>query len=300
MGTSAFAAPILQGLISSKYQVVAVYTKKPSRQSRGMSIAKSIIHTIADCNAIPVYTPKTFKDQSEIEVFKQIECDITVVAAYGLIIPDSILNHNKFGCVNVHPSNLPRWRGAAPIQRAMMAGDNTTGVCIMKMDSGIDTGPIYDKREFILDKTKNFHQLTNEYAEVGLTMLLDVLDGIKNNTYKLSIQSKIGITYANKILPTEEKIDFSQPAVNIYGTIMALTPNAYFTYQDMNIKAVEAFLTDKISDRQPGTIITKQLEVACGDNRVILLTKLQRPGGRILDTQAFLCGYKIPIDSILN
>jgi len=300
MGTSAFAAPILKGLLASKHQVVAIYTKPPSRQSRGMSMAKSTIHTIADYNKIPVYTPKTFRDQSEVAQFKQIDSDITVVAAYGLIIPDSILNHNKFGCVNIHPSDLPRWRGAAPIQRAMMAGDNTTAVCIMKMDNGIDTGPIYARKELILDKTKNIHQLTEEYSELGLLMLLNILDCIIVNNYKLQIQSDIGATYAGKILSGEEKIDFSQSAHCIHGKIMALTPNAYFIHEDSHIRAVESILTDKTSDLKPGTVITKQLEIVCGDNRVILLTKLQRPSGKILDTKAFLCGYRIPIDSILS
>lgn len=300
MGTSAFAVPILQQLIASIHEVVGIYTKAPSRQSRGMSMKKSLIHTIADCNKIPVYTPKTFKDQSEVDKLYEIDADIAVVAAYGLIIPESIISYYKFGCINIHPSDLPRWRGAAPIQRSIMAGDNTTAVCIMRMDSGIDTGPIYDKKQFLLDKTKNFHQLTQEYAELGGIMLLEVLDKIANNNYKLQLQSDIGITYASKILPTDEIIDFSQSIDTVHGKIMALTPNAYFTYHDLKIKVIDSIVTDKISDHLPGIVITKQLEVVCSDNRVILLTKLQRPGGKILDTKAFLCGYNIPIGSILN
>jgi methionyl-tRNA formyltransferase len=300
MGTSAFAVPVLQQLISSKHKVIGVYTKEPSRQSRGMSIVKSPIYTAADCNNIPVYTPKTFKSHSEVDEFRQLDADITVVAAYGLILPEDIINCYKFGCINIHPSDLPKWRGAAPIQRAMMSGDNTTAICIMKMDTGVDTGPIYDKKQIMLDKTKNFHQLTQEYAELGVKMLLDVLNKIENNNYQLQIQSEIGATYAYKILPIDEKIDFTATANSIHGTIMALTPSAYFTYFDLNIRVIESVLTDKISDQKPGTVITKQLEIVCGDHKVIRITKLQRPGGKVLETQAFLCGYKIPIGSILN
>jgi methionyl-tRNA formyltransferase len=230
----------------------------------------------------------------------QIGADVAVVAAYGLIIPENILNLYKFGCINIHPSDLPRWRGAAPIQRSMMAGDDTTAVCIMKMDSGIDTGPIYSKKQLILDKTKNIHALTMEYAQIGAEILLEVLDKIENNTYRLYDQTDTNITYASKILPTDEKIDFSESAQCVHGKIMALTPNAYFTHQEFNIKAIESILTDKISDDNSGSVISKQLEIVCGDNKVIRITKLQRPGGKILDTQAFLCGYKIPVNTILS
>lgn len=300
MGTSAFAVPVLEKLIDSKHKVVAVYTKQPSNQSRGMSLKKSLIHTTADCNNIPVYTPKTFRDQLEVDKFLQIDADIAVVAAYGLIIPESILNGYKFGCINIHPSDLPRWRGAAPIQRSMMAVDNTTAICIMKMDSGIDTGPIYSKKQLTLDKSKNIHQLTVEYAQIGAEMLLDVLEMVENNTYELQSQTDIGATYASKILPMDEKIDFSESSDCVHGKIMALTPNGYFTCQGLNIKAIESVLTDKISDKIPGSVISKQLEVVCGDGKVVRITKLQRPGGKILDTQAFLCGYKIPIGTTLS
>ena len=300
MGTSAFAVPILQRLIESKHQIIAVYTKQPSKKSRGMSLQKSLVHTISDCNNIFVHTPKTLRDQSEVDKFMQIGADVAIVAAYGLIIPENILNLYKFGCINIHPSDLPRWRGAAPIQRSMMAGDDTTAVCIMKMDSGIDTGPIYSKKQLILDKNKNIHELTIEYAQIGAEILLEVLDKVENNTYEVSDQTDINITYANKILPIDEKIDFSESAQCVHGKIMALTPNAYFIHQGLNIKAIESVLTDKISDHNSGSVISKQLEIVCGDNNVIRITKLQRPGGKVLDTQAFLCGYKIQVNTILG
>lgn len=300
MGTSAFAVPVLEKLIESKHQIIAVYTKQPSKKSRGMSLQKSPIHIIADYNNITVHTPKTLKDQSEVDKLTEINADIAVIAAYGLIIPENILSLYKFGCINIHPSDLPRWRGAAPIQRAMMAGDHLTSICIMKMDSGIDTGPIYSKKQLILDKTKNIHQLTIEYAEIGAEMLLEVLDMVENNTYELQNQTDTGITYASRILSVDEKIDFSEPAQCVHGKIMALTPNAYFLNQGLHIKAIESVLTDKVSDQNIGSVISKQLEVVCGDNKVLHITKLQRPGGKILDTKAFLCGYNIPLNTILD
>ncbi len=300
MGTAAFAVPIFNRLITSQHKIVALYTKPPTKQSRGMSLQKSPTHTIADCSNIPVYTPKTFRNQLVIEEMLKIDADVVVVVAYGSIIPESILEEYKFGCINIHPSDLPRWRGAAPIQRSMMAGDDTSAVCIMQMDSGIDTGPIYSKKQFILDKTKNIHQLTVEYAEIGAEMLLDVLDKIENNNLKPEIQNNDGATYASKILPEDEKINFNDTAVSVHGKIMALTPNAYFIHNELKIKAVESILIDKTVDEDPGSVISKQFEIACGDNKVVQITKLQRPGGKILDTQAFLCGYKIPINIILN
>ena len=299
MGTGPFAVPVLNRLLTSRHKIVAVYTKnnpKPDKSANN----KSQVSSIASCNNITCHTPKTFKIQSEVDKFLSIDADIAVVASYGLIIPEAILNGYKFGCINIHPSDLPKWRGAAPIQRAVMAGDNTTAVCIIKMDSGIDTGPIYNKKQLLLDKTKNIHQLTAEYADIGSELLLETLDKIELNNYRLSKQSQDGASYASKIQPQDEIINFNDTAAQVHGKIMALTPNAHFEHQGLRIKAIESFLTEKTYDAKPGTVISKQLEVVCGDKKVIKITKLQRSGGKILETQAFLCGCKIPIGTTFS
>jgi methionyl-tRNA formyltransferase len=295
MGTGAFAMPVLHRLLGSRHEIVAVYTKNNQKTAKVENV-----YAIADCNHIQIFTPKTLKIQSEVDKFLSINADVAIVASYGLIIPEAILNGYKFGCINVHPSDLPKWRGAAPIQRSIMAGDHTTAVCIIKMDSGIDTGPLYDKRQLFLDKTKNIHQLTREYAEIGSEMLLEVLDQIEQNNYKLKLQSEVGVSYAHKIQSQEEKIDFNDAAANVHGKIMALTPSGYFIYKNLHIKAIESRIVDKISDFAPGTVVSNKLEIVCGNRKIIQITKLQRAGGKVLDIQAFLCGHNIPIGATLN
>lgn len=300
MGTSAFATPVLERLIESKHTIVAVYTKPPSRQSRGMAYHKSLVHAIAEKNNLPVLSPKSFKDRLEVETFRNLRADVAIVAAYGLIIPKSLLEGCKFGCINIHPSDLPRWRGAAPIQRSMMAGDDNTAICIMKMDEGIDTGPIYAKKLLALDKTKNIHQLTQEYSEIGAQMLLEVLCQIENGSASLIAQTTETASYASRISAEDERINFSEVAACVHGRIMALTPTAYFHHQNLQIRALESILTNNYSDALPGTVISGNLDVVCGDGRVVKITKLQRAGGKTLEARAFLCGHKIPVGSVLT
>ncbi len=297
MGTSAFAVPVLQGLINSQHDVVAVYTKAPSKQSRGMKAHKSLTHNLAEQHGIPVVTPTTLKGHEALDVLNSFEADVIVVAAYGLIIPQQILDSCKYGCINVHPSDLPRWRGAAPIQRSMMSCDENTAICIMQMDAGIDTGPIFMKEVIPLDQDKDIHQLTRKYAEIGTKMLLKTLDDISKCIAIAIPQSLEGITYAHKITTDEEKIDWYNTATVIHAKIRALTPNAYCIHNNMRIKVVEAIVVDVNNptyvNAVPGTVFEKNLSVLCGGSTAIQITKLQRSGGKILNTKDFLCGYKI-------
>ncbi len=300
MGTSEFAVPILNSLIHSQHSIKSVYTVEPKLHSRGMKLHCSPVYKVAEKHQIPIFTPKTFKNQSEVDKLKEIEADIIVVAAYGLIIPASILNACKFGCINVHPSDLPRWRGAAPIQRSMMACDSETAICIMQLDAGVDTGPIFTKKQLTLDKNKNIHQLTEDYAQIGAEMLLQTLKELEKSVANAFPQTNIGTTYAQKITSEDMVINWNKNATAIHGQIMALTPNAYFINQGLKIKAVESVLIDQETNEPPGMVLNKQLDIACGDNRVIRLTKLQKPSAKILETRDFLCGYKIPIGSTIE
>lgn len=299
MGTADFAVPILEKIIESNHEVVAVYTKAPTKKSRGLLVEKTPIHKVADLHKINVLTPKTLRNQEEMSVFSDINADAVVVAAYGLIVPDFFLNFCKFGCINIHPSDLPRWRGAAPIQRSMMACDETTAICIMKMDSGIDTGPIFLKRQLQLDKNKTIHQLTEEYAKIGVEMLIQTLEALENGKTMLTTQSEDGATYANKITPEESKIDWNDCASSVHGKIMALSPNAYFMHNNLQIKAIQSHLVEGQTCEPPGTVLNKNFDIACGGGSVIKIEKLQRPGGKVLNTKDFLCGYKIPVGEII-
>ena len=191
MGTAAFAVPILTNLIDSQHNIIAVYTKPPSRTSRGMHLIQSPVHNIAERYNLTVVTPKTFKDPEVLQSCMNLHADLAIIAAYGLIIPQKILDAFQYGCINIHPSDLPRWRGAAPIQRSMMACDEKTAICVMKMDAGIDTGPIFTKKCLTLDYHKNIHQLTSEYAALGATMLLEILDEIDSNFHPSLLKVKL-------------------------------------------------------------------------------------------------------------
>lgn len=300
MGTSAFAMPILSRIIDSKHQVVAVYTKAPSKQSRGMNLSKTPIHALAEQNQIKVLTPKTLRTPSEVDILTNLKADVVVVAAYGLIIPESFLNICKFGFINVHPSDLPRWRGAAPIQRSMMVCDEETAICIMKMDAGVDTGPVFLKKQLKLDKTKTIHQLTEDYAQLGSEMLLQTLKDLEQGTAIATPQSEIGATYASKILSEEEQINWQEAAQTIHGRIMALTPAAFFVDNDLKIKAIESTVIDQTTTEVPGTVLNKELDIACGSGTTLRITKLQRPGGKVLQAKDFLCGYKMPVGKIIG
>lgn len=300
MGTADFAVPIFERIIDSNHEVVAVYTKAPTKKSRGLLVEKTPVHKVADFHKINVLTPKTLRNQEEMNIFSNINADAVVVAAYGLIIPDFFLNFCKFGCINIHPSDLPRWRGAAPIQRSMMACDERTAICIMKMDSGIDTGPIFLKKQLQLDKNKTIHQLTEEYARIGAEMLIQTLEDLENGRATLTEQSEDGVTYANKITAEEGKIDWNEHSNSIHGKIMALTPNAYFMHNNLQIKAIKSHLVEGRTTESPGTVLSKNFDIVCGDDSIINIEKLQRPGGKVLDTKDFLCGYKIQVGEVIN
>lgn len=295
MGTATFAVPILEKLVNSEHSVVAIYTKAPSKQARGMLIQNSPVHEFAIHHNIDVYTPETLRNQTVVDKLTAFNADVIVVAAYGLIVPNTILNICKFGCINIHPSDLPRWRGAAPIQRTLMAGDEQTAICVMKMDDGIDTGPVFIRKHIAVNKTHTIHQLIKEYAEIGVDLLLQTLEKLKQNSITALPQGDENITYASKILPGEENINWFDSAIAIHGKIMALTPNAYFMHRQIKIKAIESTLSSYKSDEKPGTILNKNFEVVCGDGNIIKITKLQRPGGKILTTKEFICGYKIDV-----
>ena len=290
MGTPDFAVPALKKLAGSGHEIVAVYTAPPKPAGRGKNLSKSAVHLVAETLNLQVLTPALLKN----EVLPP--SDFAVVAAYGLLLPEQVLNAPKFGCINIHPSLLPRWRGAAPIQRTIMAGDEETAVCLMKMDKGLDTGDVLSEKKFAVGEM-TAGELHDKCAGLGAEMVLDVIANIEN--IKPSKQSEQGVTYAKKITREDEKINWAESAESIKNKIRGLNPypGAYFEYNGEKIKVLKAEVVEK--QGKAGNVLNDNLTIACGKNALQIL-ELQRPGKKAMNTREFLNGNKIVLGTVLN
>ncbi len=297
MGTPDFSVSALKCLLKSSHEVVAVYSQPPRAKGRGHKVQKSPVHLIAEKNGIEVLTPVSLRDPDTQKQFFDFKADVAVVAAYGLILPQPILSDPKYGCINIHASLLPRWRGAAPIHRCIMTGDLQTGITIMKMDKGLDTGDILDIQKTEITPKMTTSSLHDVLAEIGSSLLLSVLERI--DTIEAVPQPKDGITYAEKIIPEDGRINWAQSAAEIDRLIRALTPKpgAWFLHNEDRIKVIAAEPVDmQYDDPTAGGILESspedQLIIACGSG-VLRIKMLQRAGGVPLPVQEFLRGYKI-------
>jgi methionyl-tRNA formyltransferase len=300
MGTPAFSIPALRALIESRHDVVAVYTKPPRAAGRGTNISKSQVHILAQAQGVPVFTPESLKPLHEIEVLQKFAPDIIVVAAYGLLLRPEVLSIPVYGCVNIHPSSLPRWRGAAPIQRTVMAGDAQTSMCIMQMDAGLDTGAILKQQFVKLDDEITASELHDMMAALGGELLLAALDGVEAGTLSPQKQAAAGMIYADKLTAAEEKINFKQTARLVNCQIRALSPRpgAYFNYGGEAIKVIDAQYVRENHSFAAGTVCGDALKIACQDG-FILPKLLQRPGRKMIYLEAFLHGFHIPNGTVL-
>ncbi|HET6942362.1 MAG TPA: methionyl-tRNA formyltransferase [Sphingomicrobium sp.] len=294
MGSPAFAVPTLNALVGAGHEVVAVYCQPPRPAGRGKADRKTAVHARADELGLDVRTPKSLRNEEEQARFNALDSELAVVAAYGLILPKPILDAPELGCVNVHASLLPRWRGAAPIQRAILAGDPVSGVTIMQMDAGLDTGPMLLKRELELNH-KNAGQVTDEMAKLGASSLLAWLD--QRNPPEQ--QPDKGATYAPKIDKAETRIDWSKPAIEIERQVRAFAPwpGAWFEASGERIKLLDARAGDDASG-VPGEVLDDCLSVAAGTGRVRLL-QVQRAGRSAMTVDELVRGFAIPKGTIL-
>jgi methionyl-tRNA formyltransferase len=294
MGSPDFAVPSLDALVGAGHEIVAVYSQPPRPAGRGKGERKTAVHERAEALAIEVRTPRSLKSGEEQARFRGLDADLAVVAAYGLILPKPILEAPKAGCINVHASLLPRWRGAAPIQRAILGGDEVTGVTIMRMEEGLDTGPMLLKRQIPIDR-KNSGQLTEELAQLGATALIEWLS---KPTPPVS-QPGEGVTYAAKIDKAEARIDWSQSAAQVERQVRAFAPapGAWFEAEGERIKLLAADV--ETGAGQPGEIIDDQLTIACGEGAVSP-TLVQRAGRSPMSPQDLLRGFAIPRGTILK
>lgn len=293
MGTPGFALPTLTKLIESDHEVIGVYTKEPKPAGRGYAEVKSQIHQLAEKHGLPVFTPKNFKSQEAIDEFKMLQPEIAVVAAYGIILPTAILAIPKYGCINIHPSLLPRWRGAAPLQRTVFEGDVETAVCIMQMNEGMDTGDILLQKHFSLDDHITASELHDLTAEIGANLVLEVLSNI--DTIKPIKQVESGVTHAKKLTPSDEVIDWNRTAQQINCQIRALSPRpgAYFKHNNEKIKIISADYEPQKHSYKVGEVIDDKLSIACSEG-ILKPSLLQREGKKMIYTDAFLRGFAIP------
>jgi methionyl-tRNA formyltransferase len=291
MGTPDFAVPTLDALIGAGHEIAAVYTQPPRPGGRrGREPTPSPVQRRAEAAGLEVRTPLTLRDAEEQARFRALELDAAVVAAYGLILPVPVLEAPRLGCLNVHASLLPRWRGAAPIQRAILAGDEKTGVTIMAMEKGLDTGPMLAVRETGVDG-KTAGELTGELADIGAALMAEVLERIE--TLPRRPQPDAGVTYANKIEKHEARLDFNLPAAELERRVRAFNPSpgAYLEYAGERIKIHATGVAPESG--APGTVLDHALTIACGEGALRPLA-LQRAGRGVVTAGELLRGFPIP------
>jgi methionyl-tRNA formyltransferase len=296
MGTPDFAVPTLDALIAAGHDVAAVYSQPPRPAGRGKSLRPSPVQQRAEAAGIQVRTPLTLRDESEQASFAALELDAAVVAAYGLILPKAVLDAPRYGCLNVHASLLPRWRGAAPIQRAILHGDDVTGVTIMQMERGLDTGPMFIAEQTPVDR-KTAGVLTQELAARGARLMREVLEKLPNLTAKT--QPETGVTYASKVEKHEARLDFSRAAVEVERQVRAFNPipGAFFEYQGERIRILAAEISEL--NGEPGTVVDHGLTIACAKDSIVP-SLVQRAGRGAMTPAELLRGFLIPTGARLE
>jgi methionyl-tRNA formyltransferase len=294
MGTPIFAVPILKSLYQNGYPISNVYTQPPQKSQRGQRINKSPIQGIAETLNLDFKTPKSLKDNNEeYESFKKIEADLVVVVAYGQIIPKEFLNLSKRGFINIHASILPRWRGAAPIQRSIMNLDKETGVSIMKIAEKLDTGPVCNTYKINLENNLNAQDIGEKLSLLAAEKILDNIDDILDDKATFIEQDHSKATYASKIQKSEGEIDWTESAQNIIGKINGLypAPGAFFIYNGERYKILKADIGNGIGN--PGEVISNYLEIVCGKNQSIKIIEIQRQGKKPQNIGEFMLGSQL-------
>ncbi len=299
LGTPGFAARILAALIEAGHEIVAVYTQPPRPAGRGHRVTRSPVHELAETRGIPVETPAKL-DQAAADKFTTLNLDTAVVAAYGLILPKAMLAAPRLGCLNVHASLLPRWRGAAPIERALLAGDRDTGISIMRMDEGLDSGPVLLAERLPIPPGMGAAALYDELAALGARLIVAALAAAAQGKLSPKPQPADGATYARKLQREEGALDWRKPAAELERAVRAfeLFPGSYFTHDSERIRVLATELVNAPDGTAPGTVLDDALTIACGDG-ALRPTRLQRAGRAALATEEFLRGYVIPRGTVL-
>jgi methionyl-tRNA formyltransferase len=294
MGTPAFAVPTLQALIDSEHEVVAAYTQPPRPSGRGMKLTPSPVQQLAEKHGIPVHIPTSLKDPAEQGIFAAYHADVAVVAAYGLLLPPAILGGARHGCINIHPSDLPRWRGAAPLQRTIMAADASTACCIMQMEAGLDTGPVLARTRYDIAPGTTTGQLHDAMATLGAQMVLEVLPQL--GVLHAQPQPEHGVSYAAKITRDDQPLRWDKPASALFNQVLGLAPvpGAVMGLNGELIKVYAASLETGDAMKPAGTLLDDRLLVNAGDGMALRLLQLQRAGKTRQEAEAFLQGFPVP------
>jgi methionyl-tRNA formyltransferase len=297
-GTPQFAVPTLTEIVGQGHEVVAVYSQPPRASGRGMNERKSPVHEVAEGFALSVMTPTSFKAPGEAERFAELAADVGVVVAYGLILPPAILEAPAHGCLNLHASLLPRWRGAAPINRAIMAGDAETGVMVMRMEAGLDTGPVAMAERVPIGPDSTAGELTEHLAGLGAGLMVRALAALSRGGLDFTPQAEDGVTYAMKIDKGETRIDWSRSAAEVHNHIRGLSPDPGAWFEaDLGkgaerVRALRSTLAEGAG--APGTVLDDSLTVACGSGAV-RLTEVQKAGKQPAKAAEFLRGLRAPL-----
>ncbi|MEP3332469.1 methionyl-tRNA formyltransferase [Sedimentitalea sp.] len=291
MGTPDFSVPVLEALVAAGHEIAAVYSQPPRPAGRGKKERPSPVQARAEAMGLAVRHPVSLRDDAALAEFRALNADIAVVVAYGLILPQAILDAPTRGCLNIHASLLPRWRGAAPIHRAIMAGDPSTGVCIMQMEAGLDTGPVLMRAETEIGSEETTAELHDRLSEMGAGLIVQALEQLDALTP--DPQPDIGVTYAQKIDKAEARIDWARSAVDIDRQIRGLStfPGAWTEIAGQRVKLLASLLASGAGN--PGEVLDDTLTIACGDGAISLL-RLQRAGKGAQDAETFLRGCPVP------
>lgn len=300
MGTPDFSVPALDALAAAGHEIVAVYAQPPRRSGRGMSERPSPVHARADALGLPVRTPLTLKSSDEQRAFAALGADAAIVIAYGLILPVPVLEAPRHGCFNIHASALPRWRGAAPIHRAIMAGDTETAVMVMRMEEGLDTGPVCMTDAVPIAPNVTTGELHDDLAERGARLIVKAMEALEANGLHCTPQPENGLTYAAKIDKAESRIDFTKPATEVHNHVRGLSPfpGAWFEATPPDgaperIKVLRTEVLERSGGGAAGEALDDRLAIACGQGAVRLV-EVQRAGKRSMTAEDFLRGFTIP------
>jgi methionyl-tRNA formyltransferase len=296
MGTPDFAVPTLSEIVGQGHEVAAVYTRAPAAAGRGMALRPSPVQRMAERFGIPVLTPKTLRGEEAAETFRAHDADVAVVVAYGMILPKAVLDAPALGCLNLHASLLPRWRGAAPIQRAIMAGDSETGVAVMRMEEGLDTGPVAMVERAPIGPDDTAGELHDRLSGLGADLMGRALAALSRGSLGFTPQPEEGVTYARKIMNEEARIDWSRPAKAVHDQVRGLSPfpGAFFTADlgkgEERVKVLRTALAEGAGE--PGTLLDAAGTVSCGRGAVRLV-QVQRAGRSPVSGEDFLRGARL-------
>ncbi|MCR9219365.1 MAG: methionyl-tRNA formyltransferase [Alphaproteobacteria bacterium] len=295
MGTPDFSVPALKALVEAGHRVRRVYTQPPRPAGRGQQPRKTAVHRAADALGLPVVHPDTLRDPEIFESFRRLGLDAAVVVAYGLILPKPYLTAPRLGCLNIHASLLPRWRGAAPIQRAILAGDRESGVSIMRMEEGLDTGPVILEEPVAIEPQMTAGDLHDALAPLGARLVVEALEGLAGGQLSPQPQPEEGVTYAAKLEKAEGRIDWTQPAEAVDRQVRGLTPwpGCFFLRGGEPVKLLAAQIAPAgLGWPAPGAVLDRQGRVACGKGALKLL-RVQRPGRKPVSGEEFLRGERL-------